>query len=117
MIDKKEICKAIREHHYVRLHYMNHSPSVQIVEPYALGYDKAENLILTGWYWKGTIGQDSQGVRDYLVNSIKSLEILEEVFGRPQLGYDPRQTQIQNVLCDLVISGPFPNSNPANAPK
>ena len=117
--DKQEpICKAIRGRNYVRLFYNDDSPRWHIVEPYTLGYNHSGNLILSGWFWKGTIGQlDSQGLRDYLIDAITSMEILEQTFDRPQSGYTPMGQQFQNVVCDLLISGRSFDSSAATPSK
>ena len=117
MIDQELICNAIRNRNYVRLHCTNGHQTVYIVEPYALGKDHSGKLILTAWFWKGTIGQDSQGIKHYSVESIISFQPLSETFDRPQDGYNPVNAHFQSVVCDLVISRGFSDSIPADGPK
>jgi hypothetical protein len=110
MIDKEEICKAIRGRHYVRLYYQNHESGWHIVEPYVLGEDHSGNLILAAWQWKGTIGENSQGIQYYSVEAIKEFQIDSATFHHPQPAYNFADTRFRNVVCDLLISGRNPHS-------
>ncbi len=72
------------------------------VEPHALGYDRDGRLTLTGWQ---LAGKNGQGLRDFLVGSMRLLTVTERRFDGPRPDYHPDRTGLSRVVCRLEAEG------------
>jgi hypothetical protein len=85
------ICQAIHDQHLISFFYTGDTvPGMRVVEPHMIAYTRANNLALSGWFTGGVSGSgEGQGWREYLVESISSVTVLEATFPGPRPGYKP----------------------------
>jgi len=99
------LCSAIASHNLVRFYYASEkSPGIRIVEPYMIAYNQRNNLILSAWFLEGASasksGAERPPWREYMLDKISSLSILEQTFAPPRPGYVPDGGKIfRNVQC------------------
>lgn len=101
MPNQNALCAAIASMHLVRFYYEDEAPGFRVVEPHMVAYNRANNLTLSGWFLRGeSASGEGQGWREYLLDSINSLSILDEKFAHPRPGYkrDGGKT-FHNVQC------------------
>ncbi len=100
------ICSAIQGRHLIQIYYIDPAPGYRVIEPYTLGYNRADHLMLNGWFLGGeSASQEGPGYRDYLLEKISSLDILNEHFQEPKPGYVPMGgKKFRSVVCDLSMN-------------
>lgn len=83
------LCEAITSKHVVQFYYdSKKSPGIRVVEPHMVAYNQKNNLILSGWFLGGETGSaEGPGWREYLLDKISSLSVLQETFSPPRPGY------------------------------
>jgi len=88
MSNQDTLCGAIASMHLVRFYYQDEAPGFRIVEPHMVAYNPKNNLALSGWFLGGeSASQEGQGWREYLLDNISSLSVLEKQFAQPRPGY------------------------------
>lgn len=93
------ICDAIRAR---KLLMFGYADLLRVVEPHAYGLSGADRELLSGWLWPGHSRSDPKGGwRNYLVEQIRDLQLLNEVFEGPRPGYNPRDERLARVFCRL----------------
>ena len=85
----ESICAAITERRLLKFYYVDDEPGCyRVIEPYTLGWNTADQLILDGWFDAGaSASNEAPGFRDYLIKKMTSLAVLEKHFIGPQPGY------------------------------
>jgi hypothetical protein len=111
----RSICNAIRGRNYLRIeHEDNGVDCADFIEPYVLGYDHSDRLILRGYSWARHPRPKNYltGIHTYLVERITRAYVNHETFEQPREPYDPRGgPEFKRVICDLLVSGDFPESD------
>jgi predicted DNA-binding transcriptional regulator YafY len=95
------ICGAIQSRRLVRFYYDDPAPGIRVVEPHMIAYNRKDNLALSAWFLGGqSASQEGQGWREYLLDRISQLVVLEDCFPGPRPGYkrDGGKT-FHNVQC------------------
>jgi len=88
MSSVNELCSAISSMHLVRFYYEDQAPGFRVVEPHMVAYNRRNNLALSAWFLGGeSASQEGQGWREYLIDNISSLSVLQENFAQPRPGY------------------------------
>src|SRR5436190_19156711 len=88
MSTQSVLCEAIRSHKSVRFWYDDPAPGVRIVEPHMIAYNKKGNLAFSAWFLRGeSASGEGQGWREYLLDNISSLSVLDDGFSPPRPGY------------------------------
>jgi len=100
------ICQAINSNppHLIQFYYAGETiPGIRIVEPHMVAYNQAEHLALSAWFTGGVSGSaDGAGWREYLLDSISSVTVLEATFVGTRPGYRPDGGKsFHNVQCAL----------------
>jgi predicted DNA-binding transcriptional regulator YafY len=96
------ICAAITNKRVVQFNYdSSKAPGSRVVEPYMIAFNQRNNLILSGWFLQGeSASEEGPGWKEYLLDKISSLSVLEETFSPPRPGYKPDGGKIfRNVQC------------------
>lgn len=70
----------------------------RVVEPHALGYNEKQKLTLCGWQLSGGSGV---GFRDFYVEIIDELIVLDEVFDEARKGYNPNDQTLSNIIAQI----------------
>lgn len=85
------IAVAIRDRRLIRFYYAaTSSPGVRTVEPHVLGTNRKGSLALSAWFLRGeSASAEGPGWREYLLDSVSEVEVLDEVFEGPRPGYRP----------------------------
>ncbi len=82
------LSKAIRTRNVLQFRYTGDAkPGLRVVEPHMLAYNEKNNLALSGWLQMGVSGSGGRGWREYLINAMSEIVILEETFAGPRPGY------------------------------
>jgi predicted DNA-binding transcriptional regulator YafY len=97
------LCGAIQSQRLVRFYYDDPAPGFRLVEPHMVAYNKKDNLALSAWFLGGeSASQEGQGWREYLLERISQLVVLEGQFPGPRPGYKPDGGKtFHNVQCAL----------------
>lgn len=98
------LCRAIRTKNLVRFYYAgDRVQGDRIVEPHLVAYSATEQLVLSGWFLRGSSeSQDREGWREYSVAAMTNIVTLHEHFAEPRSGYNPTGgKKLHNVQCAL----------------
>lgn len=87
------LCNAISERLIVTFRYEN---SIRTVEPYLVGVTFDDDLTLSAWQLHGG---SATGWRYFHLSKIAALAITDRHFQGPREGYNPSDSNMQNVLC------------------
>ncbi len=101
MVTATALCGAVASTNLVRFYYEDSAPGFRIVEPHMVAYNRRNNLALSAWFLGGeSASQEGQGWREYLLDNISSLSVLEQKFLGVRPGYkrDGGKT-FHNVQC------------------
>lgn len=117
----QQLCAAITRRSLVMFDY---GDLIRVVEPHRYGVNSAGHLMLSGWLRAGYSRSDpAGGWRNYLVNDIRSLQLLEAPFAGTRPGYtthDPRMREVFAELTptpmEIVGEGPHVVREPASGP-
>lgn len=97
------ICKAIRER---KLLMFGYADVVRVVEPHAYGMSTADHEMMSAWLLPGHSRSNPEGGwRNYLVDQIRGMQVLDQTFDGPRPGYNPDDKRLQQVFCRLQQSG------------
>jgi len=101
MSSKDKICEAINGCFILQFVYED---ELRKVEPHQLAYNKKDNLALSAWWVGGysKSGETAKRWREYLVEEMSSITVLEEQFSDPRPGYrrTPNDT-FHSAICEL----------------
>ena len=94
------ICEAIKERKLIEFFYEN---GVRIVEPFACGYGRRENLLLRAFQVEGySKSGNPSGWKLFIVEKISQFRILEKTFESYREGYNPLgDSQIPDIICKI----------------
>jgi hypothetical protein len=97
------LCTAIKSMHLVRFHYEDAAPGYRVVEPHMVAYNEAEHLALSAWFLYGeSASGEGQGWREYLLENITDVKVLDQCFAQSRPGYQPTGgKKFHNVQCAL----------------
>lgn len=91
----KIICQAITKRRLVTFGYKG---SVRVVEPYILGYDRADAMMLSAVQLSGGSGV---GFRTFPVAGLSGVSETEQHFIGKHPDYNPRDRLFSRVLCQI----------------
>ena len=97
---------AIQTRTTIRIEYaVDGIARTDVVEPYTLGEDDNNRLVLAGFYWASDPPPAyCTGRRSYLVGGITSIEVLEHKFGPPHDESAAKDwSQFQRILCSVLF--------------
>lgn len=99
--NRSRVCDAISQRHLLRFRYTDNK--TRIVEPHLVGESTAHNDVLVAWRLRTEPidGSRPNGWRNYRLDEMHSIEILEETFDRPRADYNPNDNHILRVYCYL----------------
>lgn len=89
------ICKAITHRRRLAFTYKD---GVRVVDPYILGHDTGNALVLSAVQVSGGSGS---GFRTFLVDNIVGLEIVDQRFWGSHPDYNPNDRLFTRVLCQV----------------
>lgn len=98
------ICAAIHSKNIIQFYYSDDdAPGNRLVEPHMVAYTTADNLVLSAWFLGGmSESLEGQGWREYLLESMSNIVILQQKFLGPRPGYNPSGGRnLHNVQCSL----------------
>ena len=100
MSDQNIICQAISEKRLVQLYYRGGN---RVVEPHMVAYNRKNHIALSGWFVSGhSESGEGPGWREYLLDEISSVSILEATFSGPRPGYQPDGGKtFHSVICSI----------------
>jgi hypothetical protein len=82
-----EICRAIGERKLISFLYKD---DIRTVEPHMVAYSKKGKLVLSAWFLRGgSESNEGPGWRNYVVEDISQVRVLEAGFSAPRPGYQP----------------------------
>jgi hypothetical protein len=78
---------------------------IRVVEPHRFGVNSAGRTMLSGWLRAGYSRSDpAGGWRNYLVDDIRSLQILDAPFAGTRPGFTARDQRMREVYAELTPS-------------
>jgi predicted DNA-binding transcriptional regulator YafY len=101
ILDRSRVCDAISQRHLLRFRYTDNK--TRVVEPHLVGESTAHNDVLVAWRLRTEPIDASRSVgwRNYRLDEMHSIEILEETFDRPRPDYNPGDEHILLVYCHI----------------
>lgn len=96
---KAIICEAIEKK---RLLQFSYDDLTRIVEPHIYGRKTSGRDVLSGWLVEGYTESDSEPYwRNYLVENMDFIILLDETFSGTREGYNPEDKSMEKVYCRL----------------
>lgn len=96
---KAIICEAIEKR---RLLQFSYDDLTRIVEPHIFGRKTSGRDVLSGWLVEGYTESDSAPYwRNYLVENMDFIILLDETFSGTREGYNPEDKSMEKVYCRL----------------
>ncbi len=93
------ICEAIEKK---RLLQFSYDDLTRIVEPHIYGRKTSGNDVLSGWLVEGYTESDGEPYwRNYLVENMDFIVMLDETFSGTREGYNPEDKSMEKVYCRL----------------
>ena len=95
------ICQAIRETRLLQFYY---DGGTRVVEPHQLAYNQRDNLALSAYWVRGysESGDVSNRWREYLVDEMSAIVVLDEHFSGPRPGYSRAPNKkYHSAVCEL----------------
>jgi hypothetical protein len=93
------ICEAIEKR---RLLQFSYDDLTRIVEPHLLGRKTSGNDALLAWLVEGYTESDSEPYwRNYVVDQMDFLIVLDETFDGTREGYNPQDKTMEEIYCRL----------------
>jgi hypothetical protein len=93
-----DICTAIHKRRLLKFWY---DSGVRIVEPYAYGVGEGGRELLRAYQISGVSHSREKGWKLFHVDEMHEIEILEEGFQKPRLGYMRNDPTMTKVFCEL----------------
>lgn len=93
-----EICAAI--HKRRRLQFWYH-PGIRVVEPYAYGVGDGGRELLRAYQIAGSSRSREEGWKLFHVDEMEEIQVLEEGFEEPRLGYMRNDPSMTKIFCEL----------------
>ena len=94
------ICAAITRRSLVMFEY---GDLVRVVEPHRFGINSAGHAMLSGWLRAGYSRSDpAGGWRNYLLDDIRSLQVLDAPFAGTRPGYAVHDARMREVFAQLT---------------
>lgn len=102
-LNRNRVCKAISQKHLLRFSYTD--KKVRVVEPHLAAENAAHHETLLAWVLRReNIDQTRPGGwRNYLIEEMRSVEILAETFDGPRPDYNPNDSRLLRVYCSLAL--------------
>lgn len=95
------ICEAIEKR---RLLQFSYDDLTRIVEPHLFGRKTSGNDVLLGWLVEGYTESDSAPYwRNYVVDQMDFLIMLDETFEGTRAGYNPQDKTMEEIYCRLPL--------------
>lgn len=95
------ICDAIARKRLLRFRYHEHLDPTT-VEPHLFGLNEGGSDALCAWLVHGFTHTDRPPFwRMYLEERMADVEVLEEGFDRPRVGYNPNDRRFTEIRCRL----------------
>jgi hypothetical protein len=97
------ICEAIKQRLLIQFYYTGDKVAgTPVVEPHMVAYNRRDHLALSAWFLGGATESGGVGWREYLLQEMSDIVMLNEQFGGPRPGYrsDGGKT-FHNVQCAL----------------
>lgn len=109
---RQQLCGAIARRSLVMFEY---GDLIRVVEPHRFGINSAGHEMLSGWLRAGYSRSDpAGGWRNYLVNEVSALQVLDAPFAGTRPGYVAHDPRMREVFCELTptaadaqVEGPF----------
>jgi len=96
---KDIICTAINNRKLIEFMYERHR---RIVEPHLVGQKASGNDVLSAWQVGGyTESGAYERWRNYLLEKMETVRVLDESFATPRRGYNPNDTTMVQIYCRL----------------
>lgn len=93
------ICEAIEKR---RLLQFSYDDLTRIVEPHLFGRKTSGNDVLSAWLVEGyTESDDAPYWRNYSVENMDFIIMLDETFARARAGYNPNDATMEEIYCSL----------------
>jgi predicted DNA-binding transcriptional regulator YafY len=89
------ICQAIERQHMLSFAYKGER---RTVEPYILGYDRKQVLVLSAVQHSGGSGK---GFRSFQVDRLSLMTITDQKFFGDHPDYNPRDAYFERILCQV----------------
>jgi predicted DNA-binding transcriptional regulator YafY len=103
------LCKAIEQKKLVKFFYDNKYSSLtdwRVVEPYLVGnHVTTGNLTLVGWFLptpQQTANGQKNGWRNYLLDRIQNLQIIDTIFSASRSLYNPKDIRMKKIICNQL---------------
>jgi hypothetical protein len=97
-----QLCAAITRRSLVMFEY---GDLIRVVEPHRYGVNSAGRAMLSGWLRAGYSRSDpAGGWRNYLLDAIRSLQILDAPFAGTRPGFTARDQRMHEVYAELMPS-------------
>jgi predicted DNA-binding transcriptional regulator YafY len=93
-----DICIAIHKRQRLQFWY---NSGVRVVEPYAYGVGDGGRELLRAYQVSGFSHSREEGWKLFHVDEMHEIEILEEGFEEPRLGYMRNDPTMTKVFCEL----------------
>ena len=94
------ICAAITRRSLVMFEYAD---LVRVVEPHRFGINSAGHAMLSGWLRAGySRSEPAGGWRNYLLDDIRSLQVLDAPFAGTRPGYTVHDARMREVYAQLT---------------
>lgn len=94
------LCEAIRTMRLVRFRYQT-DDTPRVVEPYLVGESVAGHEVLFAWYLPTEAGKKAPGWRTYLLDDLRTLEVLDVTFSQPRDGFNLNDRNIVSIRCSI----------------
>lgn len=93
-----DICTAIHKRQRLQFWY---NPGIRVVEPYAYGVDDGGRELLRAYQISGFSRSREQGWKLFHVDEMHEIQILQEGFEEPRLGYMRNDPSMTKIYCEL----------------
>lgn len=93
-----DICTAIHQRRLLRFWYPS---GVRVVEPYAYGVGDSGRELLRAYQVSGFSHSREEGWKLFHVEDMHEIELAEETFVAPRLGYMRNDPSMTKLFCEL----------------
>ena len=94
--------------HLIQFYYTGDSqPGYRTVEPHMIALNLNDALCLSAWFLSGPSTSGPQGFKEYEMEFVSEVTVLEETFAGPRPGYQPDGGKIlHSIQCHLLVPAP-----------